>query len=102
MAQMECVRFLIESRGAEVNQRDRAKGWTPLHRAARMAHHTHAPYLAVFEYLLRGGADAGLLTTVGWPDPATVRLLVMHWTMECCPSFGRRILAQVMRGTPVL
>ncbi len=70
---MECVRFLVEQRGAEVNQRDRGRGWTPLHRAARMAHHTHAPYLAVFEYLLQHGADAGLLTTIGWPDLDTVR-----------------------------
>ena len=74
MPQLECVRFLVERRGAEVNQCDRSKGWTPLHRASRMAHHTHAPYLAVFEYLLAQGADASLLTTVGWPDPVTVRL----------------------------
>ena len=72
LEQMECVRFLVEQRDAEVNQRDRSKGWTPLHRAARMAHHTHAPYLAVFEYLLVHGADAGLLTTVGWPNLKTV------------------------------
>ena len=72
--QLECVRFLVEQRGAEVNQRDRGRGWTPLYRAARMAHHTHAPYLAVFEYLLQHGADAGLVTTAGWPDPATVRI----------------------------
>ena len=64
----------MEQRGAEVNQRDRSKGWTPLHRAARMAHHTHVPYLAVFEYLLAKGADASLLTTVGWHDPTTVSL----------------------------
>ena len=63
----------MEQRGAEVNQRDRGKGWTPLHRAARMAHHTHAPYLETFEYLLKHGADPGILTTVGWPDLATVR-----------------------------
>jgi hypothetical protein len=30
------VKFLVEERGAEVNQQDRHKGWTPLHRAARM------------------------------------------------------------------
>ena len=41
-----------------------------------MAHHTHAPYLAVFEYLLTKGADASLMTTVGWPDPSTVRLWI--------------------------
>ncbi len=72
--QLECVRFLVEQRGAEVNQPDRGKGWTPLHRAARMAHHTHTPYIAVFEYLLQRGADASLLSTVGWPDLATVRV----------------------------
>lgn len=55
----------MEERGAPVNQRDTGRGWTPLHRCARMAHHTHAPYLAIFEYLLQAGADAGILT-----DPA--------------------------------
>ncbi len=65
----------MEQRGAEVNQRDSSKGWTPLHRAARMAHHTHVPYLAVFEYLLTKGADASLLTTVGLPDHTTARIL---------------------------
>ena len=61
-AQLECVRFLVEQRGARVNQRDAARGWTPLHRCANVAHHTHAPFLAVFEYLLQRGADAALLT----------------------------------------
>ena len=35
-AQVEAARFLLEERGAEVNQQDRHLGWTPLHRAARM------------------------------------------------------------------
>ena len=35
-AQIEAVRFLLDERGAEVNQQDRELGWTPLHRAARM------------------------------------------------------------------
>ena len=34
--QLEMVKFLVEERGAEVNQQDRKRGWTPLHRAARM------------------------------------------------------------------
>lgn len=53
----------MEQRGASVNQKDLKRGWTPLHRCAHMAHHTHAPYLAVFEYLLQQGADASILST---------------------------------------
>lgn len=34
--QLECVKHLVEKLGAEVNQQDRTKGWTPLHRCARM------------------------------------------------------------------
>ncbi|BDA44410.1 probable protein phosphatase 1 regulatory subunit 27 at N-terminal half [Coccomyxa sp. Obi] len=60
--QLECVRFLVEERGAPVNQRDLNRGWTPLHRCAQMAHHTHAPYLEVFKYLLQQGADASILS----------------------------------------
>jgi len=66
------VRFLVERRGAAVNQRDRGRGWTPLLRCAHVAHHTHAPFLAVFEYLLAAGADPGL-AGAGLPDPATAR-----------------------------
>jgi hypothetical protein len=87
------VKFLVEERGAEVNQQDRKRGWTPLHRAARMcvtaaasaaacaylchvltragdavrrAHSRAFPYLEVFEYLLQQGADASILTYEGW------------------------------------
>lgn len=35
--------------GAEVNQRDQ-KGWTPLHRAAYLAHYNG--YIELYEYLL--------------------------------------------------
>lgn len=47
------VKFLIEERGVEVNQRAISNGWTPLHRAARVAHYNTAPHLEVFEYLLQ-------------------------------------------------
>lgn len=60
--QMRCVKFLVEKRGAHVSQQDRAKGWTALHRCARMAHHTHMPYLQIFEYLLQQGADPSIRT----------------------------------------
>ena len=45
--------------GAEVNQRDE-KGFTPLHRAAYLAHYDG--YLEIYEYLLSRGADPSLLT----------------------------------------
>jgi ankyrin repeat protein len=70
--QLACVKFLVEQRKVEVNQRDLRKGWTPLLRCANMAHHTHAPYLEIFEYLLQQGADASLLSD---PDPQTGRQL---------------------------
>lgn len=60
--QLACVKFLVEQRGVEVNQRDLNRGWTPLQRCANMAHHRHAPYLEIFEYLLQQGADASLLS----------------------------------------
>ena len=70
--QMECVRWLVEERGSCVNQCDRKRGWTPLHRAARMAHHTQAPYLAICKYLLQKGADATIRTKPGWSPDGTV------------------------------
>ena len=45
--------------GAEVNQRDH-KGFTPLHRAAYLAHYDG--YLEVYEYLLSRGADPSVRT----------------------------------------
>ena len=60
--QLRCVKFLLEQRGAQVNQQDKREGWTALHRCARMAHHTHAPYLEIFEYLLQHGADPNATT----------------------------------------
>ncbi|KAK9832373.1 hypothetical protein WJX74_008019 [Apatococcus lobatus] len=66
--QLECVKFLVEQRGANVNQQDCRRGWTPLHRCARMAHHRHAPYLHIFQYLLDHGADAELMTFHGFED----------------------------------
>ena len=59
--QMHCVKFLVEQRNVEINQQDHRRGWTPLMRVAHMAHHTELPYLAIFEYLLQQGADAGIL-----------------------------------------
>ena len=46
------VKFLVEERGAEVNQQDRKRGWTPLHRAARMCV-TAAASAAACAYLRR-------------------------------------------------
>ena len=45
--------------GAEVNQRD-GRGWTPLHRAAHLAHYDG--YLEVCDYLLSRGADPNVKT----------------------------------------
>jgi len=56
------VKFLVEKRGVEVNQRDMSRGWTPLHRCARVAHYRHAPFLQIFEYLLSVGGDPSLIT----------------------------------------
>ena len=69
----------MEQRGAEVNQQDASKGWTPLHRCALMAHYTHQPYLQLFEYLLQQGADPALLTKDGWEDPQTV-----YFALQIC------------------
>ncbi|PNH05235.1 hypothetical protein TSOC_008529 [Tetrabaena socialis] len=46
--------------GASVNQPD-PRGFTPLHRAAHLAHLDG--YLELYEYLLSRGADPSLLTT---------------------------------------
>lgn len=37
----------VEKRGVHVNQQDRAHGWTPLMRAARVAHYTDRPRMEV-------------------------------------------------------
>ncbi|KAK3285913.1 hypothetical protein CYMTET_6496 [Cymbomonas tetramitiformis] len=74
--QLHCVKYLLEELGAEVNQRDRARGWTPLHRCAHMAHVTEKPYLEIFEYLLQQGADANIVTDEGWEDPTKWGCLV--------------------------
>eukprot|EP00884_Botryococcus_braunii_P004606 jgi/Botrbrau1/14146/Bobra.182_3s0087.1 len=68
---MEAAKFLVEERGAEVNQQEMERGWTPLHHCAYMAHHPEAPYLALFEYLLQKGADPSILTTQGHKKLAT-------------------------------
>ena len=76
----------MEQRGARVSQRDVTRGWTPLHRCANMAHHTHAPFLAVFEYLLQRGADPAVLTEPSErPDQAghMMRLhAAQHWQAD--------------------
>ncbi|KAI8476564.1 MAG: acyl transferase/acyl hydrolase/lysophospholipase [Monoraphidium minutum] len=56
--QLDMAHHLLNS-GAAVNQRD-GQGWTPLHRAAHLAHLDG--YLEIFEYLLSRGADPSLLT----------------------------------------
>ncbi len=33
------ARYLVEELGVDVNQQDSSQGWTPLHRAARVAHY---------------------------------------------------------------
>ena len=72
-AQLDAARMLLERRQARVNQADARWGWTPLHRAARVAHYGHAPGLDLFELLLRHGADASLKTLEGAAHPTTVR-----------------------------
>jgi len=62
---LNMVKFLIEQRGVEVNQRDITRGWTPLHRCGRVAHYRHAQFLETFEYLLSKGADPELVTYEG-------------------------------------
>jgi hypothetical protein len=72
---LAAVRFLLASKRVPVNQRDRRPlgGWTPLHRAAVVAHHTHVPGLAVFDALLAAGADPDETVAVegDWPDAAS-------------------------------
>ena len=96
LLQLECVRFLVEQRGARVNQRDVSRGWTPLHRCANMAHHTHASFLATFEYLLQRGGDAAILTEPSAaPKQATrrpaapVHPLNPCKSARCCPGHCR-------------
>lgn len=84
--QLECVQFLVEQRGANVNQQDCQQGWTPLHRCARMAHHRHAPFLHIFQYLLDNGANAELMSFNGFED----LLQVFHSSLERTPSSNWR------------
>lgn len=56
--QLDMLHHLLNN-GAEVNQRDE-KGFTPLHRAAYLAHYDG--YLEIYEYLLSRGADPSLLS----------------------------------------
>ncbi|KIZ07315.1 (acyl-carrier-protein) S-malonyltransferase [Monoraphidium neglectum] len=56
--QLDMAHHLLNN-GAAVNQRD-SQGWTPLHRAAHLAHLDG--YLEIYEYLLSRGADPSILT----------------------------------------
>lgn len=56
--QLDMLHHLLNN-GAEVNQRD-SKGWTPLHRAAYLAH--YEGYMELYEYLLSRGADPSILS----------------------------------------
>eukprot|EP00890_Picochlorum_soloecismus_P003879 jgi/Picsp_1/4492/NSC_06713-R1_malonyl :acp acyltransferase len=56
--QLDMLHHLLNN-GAEINQRDE-KGFTPLHRAAYLAHYDG--YMEIYEYLLSRGADPSLLT----------------------------------------
>ncbi|KAK9830038.1 hypothetical protein WJX72_009330 [[Myrmecia] bisecta] len=56
--QLDMIHHLLNN-GAEINQRD-DKGFTPLHRAAYLAHYDG--YLEIYEYLLSRGADPSILT----------------------------------------
>uniref|UniRef100_A0A1D2A501 Malonyl-CoA:ACP transacylase (MAT) domain-containing protein n=1 Tax=Auxenochlorella protothecoides TaxID=3075 RepID=A0A1D2A501_AUXPR len=56
--QLDMLHHLLNN-GAEVNQRDE-KGFTPLHRAAYLAHFDG--YLEIYEYLLSRGADPSITT----------------------------------------
>lgn len=87
--QLALARHLVEVRRVPVNQRDAISGWTPLHRAARVAHYRHAPCMATFEYLLSAGADAALLTR----DGRSVIDLAVERGHEWAPGEVRRRLA---------
>lgn len=56
--QLDMIHHLLNN-GAEINQRDE-KGFTPLHRAAYLAHYDG--YVEIYEYLLSRGADPSLKT----------------------------------------
>ncbi|GAB4817244.1 hypothetical protein N2152v2_004290 [Parachlorella kessleri] len=56
--QLDMMHHLLNN-GAEINQRD-DRGWTPLHRAAHLAHYDG--YLELYEYLLSRGADPSIRT----------------------------------------
>ncbi|WIA23707.1 hypothetical protein OEZ85_000394, partial [Tetradesmus obliquus] len=56
--QLDMAHHLLNN-GALVNQAD-GRGWTPLHRAAHLAH--LEGYMEMYEYLLSRGADPSLLT----------------------------------------
>lgn len=70
--QLEAARWLLEERRVPVNQRERAGGWTPLLRCARVAHYRHGAFLDLFELLLRHGADPSLATDPLPPDAAAL------------------------------
>ena len=96
----------MERKGARVNQQDRALGWTPLHRCARLAHCRARPYLELFDYLLSVGADANILTYEGSDDGRAGRI---GWPQSCfdlCADVGlgwrpgrlRRVLRALVKA----
>lgn len=87
--QLGFVKFLVEERGAPVNQQDRDKGWTPLMRTARMAHFTCEPYMEIFEYLLSKGADPDILTYECWEDIVRGRVGIPQSIYDVCADKGR-------------
>ena len=64
--QMEAVRFLIEERGSEVNQRAQKTGWTPLMRCAQMAHYTNQPYMQATTRKFPADWQNALFETSAW------------------------------------
>ena len=85
IVQLECVKFLVEQREANVNQQDGRRGSTPLHRCARMAHHCHGPFLKTFQYLLLHGADPALMTFCGFDDLNQVDISITN-VLHCRSS----------------